>query len=197
MRPQHITAENPHLPPSSSNFPPLPASMRPQHITAENALPARQPWRSRRSFNEAAAYHCGKQGWSSLRSASRERASMRPQHITAENAAGGGADGQGERPASMRPQHITAENTGCAAAWPSSTRASMRPQHITAENRARVVALFQRQAASMRPQHITAENKPRLWRSDRAQPRFNEAAAYHCGKRIGDGRTERSTAVLQ
>ena len=59
----------------------------------------------------------------------------------------------------------------------------MRPQHITAEN---AFAWLRRRPvlqASMRPQHITAENdlsraiKPFIYQS------FNEAAAYHCGKR--------------
>ena len=34
----------------------------------------------------------------------------------------------------------------------------------------------------MRPQHITAENRPRRASITRPAPRFNEAAAYHCGK---------------
>ena len=35
----------------------------------------------------------------------------------------------------------------------------------------------------MRPQHITAENTPGPPRPDERSRRFNEAAAYHCGKR--------------
>ena len=35
----------------------------------------------------------------------------------------------------------------------------------------------------MRPQHITAENQARTLRSVTGRSRFNEAAAYHCGKR--------------
>ena len=57
----------------------------------------------------------------------------------------------------------------------------MRPQHITAENHAHGVTARADPLASMRPQHITAENsdagaKRAIW------ARFNEAAAYHCGK---------------
>ena len=59
----------------------------------------------------------------------------------------------------------------------------MRPQHITAENvlvqvRARAAAV----RASMRPQHITAENNRPVHPHAGACGRFNEAAAYHCGK---------------
>ena len=35
----------------------------------------------------------------------------------------------------------------------------------------------------MRPQHITAENLAVRLRRSGAGTRFNEAAAYHCGKR--------------
>ena len=34
----------------------------------------------------------------------------------------------------------------------------------------------------MRPQHITAENMSRMSRDGVRAFRFNEAAAYHCGK---------------
>ena len=34
----------------------------------------------------------------------------------------------------------------------------------------------------MRPQHITAENRASSARLPAAAQRFNEAAAYHCGK---------------
>ena len=59
----------------------------------------------------------------------------------------------------------------------------MRPQHITAEN-----AMAQQPAhalgqASMRPQHITAENTLNDPNVITSVPGFNEAAAYHCGKR--------------
>ena len=37
----------------------------------------------------------------------------------------------------------------------------------------------------MRPQHITAENKPAEGSMSQAVYRFNEAAAYHCGKHSG------------
>ena len=59
----------------------------------------------------------------------------------------------------------------------------MRPQHITAENADPVWWLTRVPSASMRPQHITAEN-PASWSDRRSTPTgFNEAAAYHCGKR--------------
>ena len=35
----------------------------------------------------------------------------------------------------------------------------------------------------MRPQHITAENSRTVGTIDSPVARFNEAAAYHCGKR--------------
>ena len=58
----------------------------------------------------------------------------------------------------------------------------MRPQHITAENAMSYDGLLRVTVASMRPQHITAENTIR-WSCARVQAqRFNEAAAYHCGK---------------
>ena len=83
--------------------------MRPQHITAENAAWTCRSGGRRGSFNEAAAYHCGKL----TITAGLHRlllASMRPQHITAENQPQR-AVGTARRSASMRPQHITAENT--------------------------------------------------------------------------------------
>ena len=107
--------------------------MRPQHITAEN-IPflrnlddaqvsfneaaayhcGKRPCRRGRAtsatgFNEAAAYHCGKPAAAIEEKPARRLASMRPQHITAENPH---ADSEERRPeaASMRPQHITAEN---------------------------------------------------------------------------------------
>ena len=83
----------------------------------------------------------------------------------------------------MRPQHITAENLislfGAGGFYP----ASMRPQHITAENGTRYpVGATRIRRASMRPQHITAENRTGSTRRTAGAPRFNEAAAYHCGK---------------
>ena len=110
--------------------------MRPQHITAENNDLAYDKYVVEYSFNEAAAYHCGKRrrcrgarvGAKSFneaaayhcgklgdifRSYTPEAASMRPQHITAENAAVAGRRRQKNR-ASMRPQHITAENASSA-----------------------------------------------------------------------------------
>ena len=60
----------------------------------------------------------------------------------------------------------------------------MRPQHITAEN-VRTDHQHHRRGpdASMRPQHITAENRGSLRLRRRVPDGFNEAAAYHCGKR--------------
>ena len=83
--------------------------MRPQHITAENLsiflrlagadpsfneaaayhcgkpLPSSRSLRTPSGFNEAAAYHCGKPDARSGRLHRYSVASMRPQHITAEN----------------------------------------------------------------------------------------------------------------
>ena len=65
MRPQHITAENVE---DEQHGPALlPASMRPQHITAENLVSAARKSLAIHSFNEAAAYHCGKPVESSIR----------------------------------------------------------------------------------------------------------------------------------
>ena len=59
----------------------------------------------------------------------------------------------------------------------------MRPQHITAENGAgHLNEITAATDASMRPQHITAENPLLWWGSAAGENRFNEAAAYHCGK---------------
>ena len=156
--------------------------MRPQHITAENeGLPGPSS-DYLVSFNEAAAYHCGKPGRTSPRRGY-PVASMRPQHITAEN---------------LHPPIPLRQQLGCfneAAAYHCGKReqdratrdgpgaASMRPQHITAENpctgrRRKSIAV-----ASMRPQHITAENATIHVGPLRGAGRFNEAAAYHCGKR--------------
>ena len=112
MRPQHITAENERSHGAGARI--IPASMRPQHITAENIPDPAPECKAIASFNEAAAYHCGKP------------------HL-----GGGGGGGDHER-----------------------ASASMRPQHITAEN---AVAALQRGSVGRRG--------------------FNEAAAYHCGKR--------------
>ena len=60
------------------------ASMRPQHITAENRFGGGGAKRAPRSFNEAAAYHCGKLSPAVIFFTDGS-ASMRPQHITAEN----------------------------------------------------------------------------------------------------------------
>ena len=61
----------------------------------------------------------------------------------------------------------------------------MRPQHITAENAGGVAAVAAGSAASMRPQHITAENRRSCSTGPAGMRCFNEAAAYHCGKRSG------------
>ena len=82
----------------------------------------------------------------------------------------------------MRPQHITAENSSRLAGERPGRSASMRPQHITAENGMGEALVEQWQDASMRPQHITAENADGSSASTYRRPRFNEAAAYHCGK---------------
>ena len=155
MRPQHITAENPATR-KRSDAAGL-ASMRPQHITAENVWLYRLETETA-CFNEAAAYHCGKRVAEAAERITKA-ASMRPQHITAENEQQLARGGVVRGGASMRPQHITAENM-CACAWRGDL-----------------------DAASMRPQHITAENS--VWRSmvGRCGGCFNEAAAYHCGKR--------------
>ena len=58
----------------------------------------------------------------------------------------------------------------------------MRPQHITAENADGEPDRPAAMRASMRPQHITAENVDVFWRWVSQNIRFNEAAAYHCGK---------------
>ena len=159
------------------------------------------------SFNEAAAYHCGKHGEEPIRVTGSSLASMRPQHITAEND-GAGDDVAALRRASMRPQHITAENEvtmvlpkmrdGCfneAAAYhcgkPGTFHSGQR-RSIYGFNEAaayhcgkhRIDRLypFNDPKASMRPQHITAENVFGGDDDPRSGEGFNEAAAYHCGK---------------
>ena len=49
----------------------------------------------------------------------------------------------------------------------------------------------------MRPQHITAENQLEAAVARGKIPRFNEAAAYHCGKRGYAGSLESVTLPLQ
>ena len=83
----------------------------------------------------------------------------------------------------MRPQHITAENSSRLRGVAADDRASMRPQHITAENPTGVAGPVKTVQASMRPQHITAENGRDAPTGVAGVPGFNEAAAYHCGKR--------------
>ena len=61
----------------------------------------------------------------------------------------------------------------------------MRPQHITAENARRRASAPGCGRASMRPQHITAENLSVSAGVGWIGACFNEAAAYHCGKRVG------------
>ena len=135
------------------------ASMRPQHIAAENREKTNSPaqrdsfneaaayrcgkrrltWRACANFggfNEAAAYRCGKRG--GVRAVDRlRRASMRPQHIAAENAAG-------RRQPVRRPGGFN-EAAAYRCGKPGTSRSS-RPRHPA---------------------------------------RFNEAAAYRCGKRLG------------
>ena len=180
--------------------------MRPQHITAENAAEIVNRFSTTCCFNEAAAYHCGKL-WSGI---STHAGSGRFNEAAAYHCGKPQSRlpaGPHVLAASMRPQHITAEN-GCgecvarhspagfneAAAYhcgkpeiPSRVMAgpwsaSMRPQHITAENAGSSAATPRRAAASMRPQHITAENRRHVVNRDAGVLRFNEAAAYHCGK---------------
>ena len=113
------------------------------------------------SFNEAAAYHCGKhRARDGVRGP--QRASMRPQHITAENPEGRIARLRQHR-ASMRPQHITAEN------WPEGLLPRCRRCGFN-------------EAAAY---HCGKPGRPARGRC--AWTSFNEAAAYHCGK-LGDRR---------
>ena len=83
----------------------------------------------------------------------------------------------------MRPQHITAENGRPGAPIPRVVmRASMRPQHITAEN---LFEALRRSGAPARFNEAAAYHcgKPRAHTQSQARRRrFNEAAAYHCGK---------------
>ena len=46
----------------------------------------------------------------------------------------------------------------------------------------------------MRPQHITSENWAGLGRVNRHRDGFNEAAAYHCGKRGPDAQGDACVA---
>ena len=201
MRPQHITAEN--VRPPRLHLQAHHASMRPQHITAENAAAPTIITPPAPGFNEAAAYHCGKRlGDSVVRR--RRQASMRPQHITAENRPSGSekqtqksfneaaAYHCGKRPA-RRTRRVVQLSFNEAAAYHCGKRsrpaglaggglASMRPQHITAENEIHRRPERVPADASMRPQHITAENPGPGRGALRGALRFNEAAAYHCGK---------------
>ena len=63
----------------------------------------------------------------------------------------------------------------------------MRPQHITAENIQIRDFTARGGGASMRPQHITAENVVDDAAAHAGAIGFNEAAAYHCGKRCDRG----------
>ena len=165
MRPQHITAENTQHALRIVGGPGG-ASMRPQHITAENFR------------MQARAAHVGPL-----------RASMRPQHITAENS-GWRARWAGERRRfnEAAAYHCGKRGRPSASRTSLACRASMRPQHITAENFTAPIPIVRRLSASMRPQHITAENPTRPTSGTPAPPCFNEAAAYHCGKRRRVGR---------
>ena len=156
MRPQHITAENNTRPPASCVFSGCFNEAAAYHCGKLESADAGKvrTW----CFNEAAAYHCGKRRRPAGRDQIRRAASMRPQHITAENPPVGGR------------QELLAD-------------ASMRPQHITAENFAAWLKLDRQPTASMRPQHITAENSPSARPPRPSSVGFNEAAAYHCGKR--------------
>ena len=110
-----------------------------------------------RSFNEAAAYNCGKRVPVGRLRAAFDAASMRPQHITAENDEG--EDNEGSAAGCFN--EAAAYNGGKLRELVAPDRhaeASMRPQHITAENRQPVSVASSIARASMRPQHITAEN---------------------------------------
>ena len=73
----------------------------------------------------------------------------------------------------------------------------MRPQHITAENARDGENHHGYIGASMRPQHITAENYVHVAGVVSAAEGFNEAAAYHCGKRRVRAEATRRAALLQ
>ena len=84
--------------------------MRPQHITAENRGLVFTVSRTRKGFNEAAAYHCGKPFASLARSLSRHCFNEAAAYHCGKPAPRGAAVARRGRQASMRPQHITAEN---------------------------------------------------------------------------------------
>ena len=131
--------------------------MRPQHITAENRVVGRRGDPPRPGFNEAAAYHCGKLLAEQVYEHSRPGFNEAAAYHCGKRCERARLLAVGE--ASMRPQHITAENEDECRQDPDGNGASMRPQHITAEN------------GGTRPEHPSTP------------PGFNEAAAYHCGKR--------------
>ena len=98
----------------------------------------------------------------------------------------------------MRPQHITAENVSLVSLPPCrAARTSMRPQHITAENGDDLFGRDSHRDTSMRPQHITAENAGGARAASRGNADFNEAAAYHCGKRTADRQVQAGAILLQ
>ena len=156
--------------------------MRPQHITAENVpIDIASDWEHTPGFNEAAAYHCGKR-------ISHPAAWDRRPRFNEAAAYHCGKRGR-QRPsalgglASMRPQHITAENVKPFIYQKRTEYASMRPQHITAENSGSG-AIGQPRVTRFNEAAAYHCGKPRARRRARRQrPRFNEAAAYHCGKR--------------
>ena len=86
------------------------ASMRPQHITAENAERRTGEREGGGSFNEAAAYHCGKRRHGAeLRSLGAARFNEAAAYHCGKHQLVDQVDR--ECNASMRPQHITAENS--------------------------------------------------------------------------------------
>ena len=114
------------------------------------------------SFNEAAAYHCGKPRERRVEDLPFDPASMRPQHITAEN------------PARRRGRpRASADGFNEAAAYhcgkPTGRRARGR-RGRTRFNEAAAYHCGKPSASRHRSHTITAGT------------RFNEAAAYHCGK---------------
>ena len=179
MRPQHFTGENAAADKLVADT--IAASMRPQHFTGENGTPTITEEGVRVRFNEAPAFHWGKLGLAGVVT-HLNTASMRPQHFTGENddrRKCGFADSSGfnEAPAFHWGKHHD------FAASRSGAVASMRPQHFTGENTMSSTPCFACQPASMRPQHFTGENFALHGRRRFELYGFNEAPAFHWGKR--------------
>ena len=147
--------------------------MRPQHITAENHVHAAVEILDGPSFNEAAAYHCGKprDGTPSSRPIRRCFNEAAAYHCG--------------KPSLIDPPHRRGDRGFNEAAAYHCGKPAGGPA-AGSDRDAR---------ASMRPQHITAENLPKWSRIPGRHRCFNEAAAYHCGKplrRAGAPATETS-----